>query len=351
MRVITQIPNNDLQQAQAVAQLAERAGFDAVVTAENAHNPFLPLAAAALVTNRIQLGTAVAIAFPRAPTVTAHVAWDIQKASNGRFLLGIGSQVKPHNERRYGLTWTPPMPRMRDYIGALHAIWRTWEKGVPLDYQSGTYKLNLMTPNFSPRPTGLPRVPIALATVGPAMLRLAGEACDAAILHPFSTKKYLMEVSTTRLTEGLEHGRRARENLEVIAGGYGFIATGGTAEAVEKARQYARYRISFYCSTRAYWDVLRLHDLEWLGEKLNPFPRENRWSEMAAQIPEDKIDLFATVADYATLPRAIEARYGGYADSIMLQISANEDIEALGECVRAIQNIPSPFKSYKTDWD
>ena len=195
------------------------------------------------------------------------------------------------------------MPRMRDYIGALRAIWRCWEKEVPLDYQSDTYKLNLMTPNFSPRPTGLPRVPIALATVGPAMLRLAGETADSVILHPFSTKKYLAEVSTARLAEGLEKGNRSREDIEVIAGGYGYIATGATDEIVEKARQYARYRISFYCSTRAYWDVLRLHDLEWLGEKLNPFPRENRWSEMAAQIPEDKIDLFATVADYANAPR------------------------------------------------
>ena len=159
------------------------------------------------------------------------------------------------------------MPRMRDYIGALHAIWRTWEKRVPFEFESNTYKLNLMTPNFSPRPTGLPRIPIALATVGPMMLRLAGEAADAVILHPFSTKKYLMEVSTARLNEGLAKGGRARENLEVIAGGYGFIATGRTPEAVEKARQYARYRISFYCSTRAYWDVLRLHDPRMAGRE------------------------------------------------------------------------------------
>ncbi len=128
VRVITQIPNNDLRQAQEVAQLAEKAGFDAVVTAENAHNPFLPLAVAALATDRVQLATAVAMAFPRSPTITAHNAWDLQKASNGRFMLGIGSQVKTHNERRFGIPWTPPMPRMRDYIGALHAIWRTWEK-------------------------------------------------------------------------------------------------------------------------------------------------------------------------------------------------------------------------------
>jgi probable F420-dependent oxidoreductase len=351
VRVITQIPNNDLREAQRVAQLAEKAGFDAVVTAENAHSAFLPLAAAALATDRIQLATAVAMAFPRSPTITAHNAWDLQKASGGRFMLGIGSQVKTHNERRFGIPWTPPMPRMRDYIGALHAIWQTWEKEVPLNYESKTWKLDLMTPNFSPRPMELPRIPIALATVGPMMLRLAGEAADAVILHPFSTKKYLMEVSTARLTEGLAKGGRARENLEVIAGGYGFIATGRNAEAVAKARAYARYRISFYCSTRAYWDVLLLHDLEWLGEKLNPFPRENRWSEMAEQIPEDKIDLFATVADYGRLPAAIEARYGGYADSVMLQISADDEVDALGECVRAIQRIPSRFRSYRTAWN
>ena len=180
MRVITQIPNNDLREAQRVAQLAEKAGFDAVVTAENAHSAFLPLAAAALATDRIQLATAVAMAFPRSPTITAHNAWDLHKASNGRFMLGIGSQVKTHNERRFGIPWTPPMPRMRDYIGALHAIWRTWEKEVPLTFESKTYNLDLMTPNFSPRPTGLPRIPVALATVGPMMLRLAGEAADAA---------------------------------------------------------------------------------------------------------------------------------------------------------------------------
>ena len=178
MRVITQIPNNDLREAQEVAQIAEQAGFDAVVTAENAHNPFLPLAAAALATERVQLGTAVAMAFPRSPTITAHDAWDLHKASNGRFMLGIGSQVKTHNERRFGVAWTPPMPRMRDYIGALHAIWRTWESETPLDFHSNTYKLKLMTPNFSPRPTGLPRIPISLAAVGPMMLRLAGEVAD-----------------------------------------------------------------------------------------------------------------------------------------------------------------------------
>ena len=251
MRVITQIPNHDLAEAQAVARLAERCGFDAIVTAENAHNPFLPLAAAALVTDRIELGTAVAMAFPRSPTITAHVAWDVHLASKGRFNLGLGSQVKQHNERRYGIAWSPPAPRMRDYIGAVRAVWRAWETGEKLDYHSDTYTLTLTTPNFAPKPNGLAPIPISLATVGPAMLRLAGEVADGARLHPFSTKRYLAEVSNARIAEGLAKSNRSRHDIEIVAGGYGFIGTGRNAEAVAKARAYVRYRIAFYCSTRA----------------------------------------------------------------------------------------------------
>lgn len=349
MRVITQIPNNDLKDAQKVAKLAERAGFDGVVALENAHNPYLPLAAAAMVTDKIQLGTAVAMAFPRAPTITSHVAWDVQKASSGRFYLGLGAQVKSHNERRYGLQWSPPAPRMRDYIGAVRAVWRTWEKGEPLDYKSETYSLSLMTPNFSPKPSGLPKIPISIATVGPAMLRLAGEICDGVRLHPFSSRNYLEQVSSLGIKEGLERGGRSRSNFEVVAGG--FIATGKNEEAVAKMREYVRFRIAFYCSTRAYWDVLRLHDMVELGEKVNPYPREGRWDEMAALIPDEAIDLFAVVADYGTIAEKLAARYGGLADTISLPIQPDDDPDQLADTVKAIHAIPSPFEKYNTDWD
>ncbi len=342
MRVLTQIPNHDLKAAQAVAQLAEKAGFDEVVTAENAHGPFLPLAAAALVTERIQLATAVAIAFPRSPTVTAQMAWDLNTASNGRFRLGLGTQVKPHNERRFGVPWSAPAPRMRDYVGAVRALWHAWESETPLDYKSDTYTLNLMTPNFSPKPTGLSPIPISISAVGPAMLKLGGEVADGVRLHPFSTRRYLGEVSISRIEEGLARSNRERKDIEIIAGGYGFIGTGRDAEAVARARAYVRYRVAFYCSTRAYWDVLRLHDLVWLGEKVNPLPRQGRWSEMAEQIPDELIDLFATVTDYEDLPDAIERRYGGLADSVLLQISAEDELDRLAKCVSRIQSIPTP---------
>lgn len=344
MRVITQLPNNDLKDAQKVAQLAERAGFDGVVALENAHNPYLPLAAAALVTDHIQLGTAVAMAFPRAPTITAHVAFDVQKASQGRFYLGLGAQVKAHNERRYGLTWAPPAPRMRDYIGAVRAVWDCWETEGPLDYHSDNYTLTLMTPNFSPRPAGLPRIPVSMACVGPAMLKLAGEVCDGVRLHPFSSRRYLEEVSVPRIQVGLDAAGRDRKNIEVVAGG--FIATGRDAAAVAKMKEYVRFRIAFYCSTRAYWDVLRLHDLVELGEKVNPYPRENRWDEMGALIPDNAFDLFAIIGDYQQMPAQIEARYGGLADTVSLPIQPDDDPDQLAEMVRKIHAIPCRFEGY-----
>lgn len=351
MRVITQLPHHDLRKVQTFAQQMEAAGLDGVVALENQHNPFLPLAAAALATEKIQLGTAVAMAFPRSPTITAMEAWDIHAASNGRFYLGLGSQVKTHNERRYGLTWSPPEPRMRDYIGATRAVWRAWEKQEPLNFLSDNYSLTLMTPNFSPEPTGLPLPPVAIAAVGPAMLRLAGERCDGVRLHPFSTKKYLAEVSNAELAEGLRRGNRDRSRFEIVAGG--FIATGPDEESMLKMREYVRFRIAFYCSTRAYWDVLRMHDLVPLGEKVNPYPRAGRWSEMAALIPDELIDLFAVCGTYDTIAEQLEERYAGLADTIYLPIQSDIHIDRdkLARVVEKIQRIPSRFQGYGNGWD
>ena len=164
--------------------------------------------------------------------------------------------MKAHNERRYGIPWVPPAPRLRDYIGAVRAIWRCWEKEEPLDYRSPHYTLSLMTPNFAPRPTGLPRVPVSMAAIGPAMLRVAGEVCDGVRLHPFCTRRYVEEVCLPSLGEGLDRAARARGTLEVVGGG--FIATGPDRAAVAQMLDYVRFRIAFYCSTRAYWDVLRV---------------------------------------------------------------------------------------------
>jgi len=344
MRVITQLPNDDLRRAQAAARTAEEAGFDGVVALENAHGPYLPLAVAALATERIQLGTAVAMAFPRSPTITAHQSWDIHKASGGRFYLGLGSQVKAHNERRYGIAWSPPAPRMRDYIAAVRAIWRCWECEEPLAFRSEHYTLTLMTPNFSPRPTGLPRIPVSMAAIGSAMLRVAGETCDGVRLHPFCTRRYLEEVCGPQIRAGLARAGRPRSDIEIVGGG--FIATGPDKAAVAKMLDYVRFRIAFYCSTTAYWDVLRLHGLEALGARLQRYPREGRWSEMAAQIPDDVIDLFAVVGTYDTIVSDIETRYGGLADTVSFPMPADAEPRLVRDVVEAIQRLPSSFAGY-----
>ncbi|MBT3533235.1 MAG: TIGR03617 family F420-dependent LLM class oxidoreductase [Rhodospirillaceae bacterium] len=348
MRVVYHLPNDDLRQAQSEAAAAEAAGFDGVVALENAHGPFPPLAVAALATARVQIGTAVAIAFPRSPTITAHAAWDLNKASDGRFYLGLGSQVKGHNERRYGIPWTPPAPRMRDYIGAVRAVWRAWETEEPLDYHSDSYDLTLTTPNFSPRPLGLPPIPIAMSAVGPAMLRVAGEVADGVRLHPFSTRRYLQEASLVRIGEGLERSGRMRSDIEVVSGA--FVATGARNEAVAKMREYIRFRIAFYCSTRAYWHVLRLHDMEELGEKLRPLPAQGRWDEMAAMISDDVVELFAVVGTHDEIGAKIADRYGGLADTLSLFIPTDTDPGPLREVARDIQRIPTPFTGYKSEW-
>ena len=348
MRVIYHLPNDDLRQAEAQARAAEAAGFDGVVALENAHGPIPALAVAALATKRIQLGTGVAIAFPRSPTVTAHAAWDLNKASDGRFYLGLGSQVKGHNERRYGIPWTAPAPRMRDYIGAVRAVWRAWEWEEALDYHSEHYTLTLTTPNFAPRPLGLPRIPVAMSAVGPGMLRVAGEVADGVRLHPFNTGRYIGEFCLPHIEEGLERGGRERRDIEVVAGG--FLATGRDEAEVEKMRDYVRFRIAFYCSTRTYWHVLRLHDMEELGHRLRPYPAAGRWDEMAALIPDEVLELFAIVGTHDRIADKIAERYGGLADALSLFIPTDTEPGPLAEIVQDVGRIPTPFEAYGPGW-
>src|SRR6478609_9420471 len=250
MRAFTRLPMHDWHATSAAARDAEAAGFDAVMTVELGHDVFAPLAIAAMATERVELTPSVAVAFPRSPTVLASQAWDLQANSSGRFVLGLGSQVKGHNERRFGVAWTPPAPRLRDYVGALRAIWRCWETRGKLDYHSDHYTLTLMTPAFSPEPTGLPMVPVTISAVGEAMLRVAGQVADGVRLHPLCSRRYLLEVCLPLVAEGLARSGRAREHLDVHGGG--FVVTGNDAAALAKAMDRLRERIAFYCSTRTY---------------------------------------------------------------------------------------------------
>lgn len=349
MRVAAALPNHDLRLAQRVARDLEAIGFDGLVAQENRHNPFLPLAAAALATSTIQLGTAVAMAFPRSPMIMAGEAWDLHAASAGRLFLGLGTQVRAHNERRFGVPWSAPAPRLRDYIGAVRAVWRCWEHQEPLDYRSETYKLDLMTPNFAPEPLGLPLPPVMIGAVGPVMLRLAGEVCDGVRLHPFQTRRYLEACIQAEIAEGLARGGGERSRFEVAS--TAFIATGPDDASVRKMREHLRYRVAFYGSTRPYWEVLRRHDLLPLGERLLAYSRDQRWPEMASLVPDDVLDLFIVSGTYDDIAGRIEERHGGLVDTIEFPVpfDAPLDLDRLARVVERLHRVPTAFESYRDE--
>ncbi len=348
MRVATTVPQDDLRQTAAAARRAEATGFDSLITFENRNEPFLAHAVAATTTDRIELGTAVAIAFPRSPMVVANASWDLQVASRGRFVLGLGPQIRPHNEKRFSVPWTAPAPRMRDYVGALRAIWTAWEKGTKLDYHGTHYTFTLMTPNFVPPSHHLRMVPITLAAVGEHTLRLAGEVADGVRLHSFCTRRYLEEVVLLRLNEGLARKDRNRAQLEISGGG--FIATGADSAAVAKAVEFVRARIAFYGSTPAYWPVLELHGLGDLGRKLNAMSKQGQWTEMTASIPDDVVQLFAAVGTHREIAGEVAKRFGGLVDTIYASATPTMPSDLPSDVLQDIQRLSTPFTGYVTPW-
>ena len=314
MKITTSLPVADLQTVGGTAKELEAAGFDGVSTQESAHDPFMPLAVAATTTATLELKTSVAIAFARSPMVAANLGWDLQAASHGRFTLGLGSQVKGHNVRRFSVHWSAPAPRLREYVQAIRAIWRCWQHGERLDYQGEHYQFSLMTPNFSPQPLSCALPPIHISAVGPAMMKLAGEECDGVMLHPFCSKLYLQQSVIPRLEKALADSGRKRENFEISGGG--FVATGVDDEAVANMFEWVRMRIGFYGSTPAYWPVLETHGLEDLGHKLNALSKQGEWDAMTAQIPDDLVYKFAAVGRFDEIANKIDQRYGGISDAI-----------------------------------
>jgi probable F420-dependent oxidoreductase len=344
MRVFTALPMRCWREVGGFAQAAEEAGFDGLMTVELGHDPFAPLAIAALATRRVELTTSVAVAFPRSPTVMASQAWDLHANSGGRFVLGLGSQVKGHNERRFGIPWSPPAPRMRDYIGALRAVWRRWATGEPLDYRGPYYQLTLMTPDFSPEPNGLAPIPVVIAAVGPAMLRVAGEVCDGVRLHPLCSRRYLEEICLPQIGEGLRRSGRVRAHFDLHGGG--FVVTGPDDAAVAEAMDKVRQRIAFYASTRTYLPILSLHGLDDLGLKLHRLSVAGRWDDMAAEISDDVVRLFAACGTYREIVGAIARRFGGLADSIDLNFPADTPAGLQRELISEIQRIPQHFERF-----
>ncbi|HEV8437514.1 MAG TPA: TIGR03617 family F420-dependent LLM class oxidoreductase [Methylomirabilota bacterium] len=348
MRVLTSLPQDDLNLVPAAASAAEAAGYDGLVTSENKNDPFLSLGVAAVNTAHLSLGTGIAIAFSRSPMPVANASWDLQVTSRGRFTLGLGSQVRAHNENRFSVPWSAPAPRLREYVEALRAIWRCWEKGDKLAYRGQHYKFTLMTPNFTPRSTGQPMVPVTIAAVGPAMLRLAGEVCDGVRLHGFCTRRYIDEVVMRELAAGMARSGRSRERFEIAGGG--FIATGPDEESVAKVLEWVRYRVAFYASTPAYWPVLDVHGLQELGRKLNVMSKAGQWDQMAGEVSDDVVRLFTAVGTHWELAREIERRFGGVADTITLSGGYGMRQDIPPELIQDIRRIPAVFRGYQARW-
>jgi probable F420-dependent oxidoreductase len=348
MRVETPIPLSDWRAAAEAARTAEQAGFDGVMSSEIANDPFAPLMHAAVATERLQLATAIAVAFPRSPMVVAQTAWDLQLNSRGRFLLGLGTQVKGHNERRFSVPWTAPVPRIREYVESLRAIWRCWEKGERLAYEGRHYRFTLMTPEFSPPPSNLPPVPVMIAAVGPDMLKLAGRVCDGVLLHGFCTRRYLEQVAIPRVLEGLAQQGRDRGRFQIWGGG--FIATGANADEVRKRMDWVRYRIAFYGSTRTYRPVFTAHGWDDLGDELHRMSVAGRWKEMASRVTDDVVRTFAAVGTHAELARAIEERFGGLSDSVALEFPSGTPDGLVRELIADIRRIPCGFERFPGAW-
>jgi probable F420-dependent oxidoreductase len=303
---------HDLKTIPDYARKVEALGFDCLWSSETQHDPFLPLAVAATVTDRIKLGTAIAVAFPRSPMITAHIAWDIQKASNGRLLLGLGSQVKGHNERRFSVKYESPGPKLREIVLALRAIWDCWQNGTKLNFKGAFYRFDLMTPFFNPGPIAHPKIPVYISGVNEYMCKVAGEVCDGLHVHPFNSPKYLRELVHPWVDEGMAKSGRKREDFTYTTST--FVVVGDTDEELAKHRQSVKQQIAFYGSTRTYEPVLKTHGWEGVIPHLHRKSVEGDWKGMADLITDEMLDTYAITGTYATIGAKIKERYAGLLD-------------------------------------
>ena len=308
----------DLGKSAESAKEAEAAGYTGAWTAETNHDPFFPLLLAAEHTKKIELGTSIAVAFARNPMTLANIGWDLQSYSQGRFILGLGSQIKPHITKRFSMEWSKPAARMREMILAIRAIWDTWENGTPLNFRGDFYTHTLMTPFFTPDRAdlagfGTPK--IFLAGVGELMTEVAGEVCDGFICHGFTTEKYLREVTIPALARGRAKAGKTMEGFEIV--GPSFIVTGNTEAEMTQAAAGTRQQIAFYGSTPAYRGVLDIHGWGGLQDELNTLSKQGKWVEMGNLINDEILNTFAVVGAPEQVAPELKRRY----DDVIQRIS------------------------------
>jgi probable F420-dependent oxidoreductase len=316
----------DLDRVGAEARLAEALGYDGIVCEETKDDPFVVLSLAAQATERIGLATGVAIAFPRAPAVTALTAWTLQRLSNGRFTHGLGSQVKGHIERRYGMTWAPPGPWMRDYVGALRAIWGCWQNsGTRLDYHSAHYDLSLMVPLFAPPPIEHPRIPIQLAAVNPFMCQIAGEVADGIRAHPVCTPRYIAEVMLPAAQKGAAKTGRDFPQFEMTV--MPLIATAPDQASLAERVRDVRARIAFYASTPTYLIAFESQGYGEVARTLQSYSRAQRWDEMPGFINDEMLDHYAVIGTHDEIAAKLNDRFAAVATHLEFAIPIAGDAD------------------------
>jgi probable F420-dependent oxidoreductase len=305
---------HDLEQMPALARFADEAGFAGIWTFETSHEPFLPLVLAAEYSARLTLGTSIAVAFPRSPTVLAQIAWDLARYSKGRFILGLGTQVKGHNERRFGVKWERPVEKMREVILAVRAIWDCWQNRSRLNFQGEFFKLTLMTPFFSPEPHEFHRIPIFVAGVNRRMCQLAGELCEGFHAHPLHSARYLKERVLPNIALGLKESGRRRDAIEVSSSI--FVIPTDDASAAAKYESEIREQIAFYASTPPYRPVFDLEGWGNVADELKSLAARGNWTEMPSLITDDMLEVFALRGSWAELPHKVLQKYHGLLDRV-----------------------------------
>jgi probable F420-dependent oxidoreductase len=301
--------SHDLHALGGEAAAYERLGADGLWSSETAHDPFLPLFAAALTTERVSLGTGIAVAFGRSPFAMAQIAWDLQRMSGGRLLLGLGTQVRAHIERRFSAEFESPAARIVDYIRCIRAIWDTFQNGASPAYEGRFYRFTLISDFFNPGPIGQPDIPISLAGVGERMARAAGAVADGFHVHPLHSPGYLRDVTRPAIAQGARAAGRDPAAVDLIAPV--FIVTGETEDERGASERNARQQIAFYASTPTYRPFLAYHGFEALGKELSGLARDGRFADMPARVPDALLDAIVVRAEPAGLGEAIRARYSG----------------------------------------
>ena len=300
------------------ARAAEDLGFAGLWTSETKHDAFLPLAIAANETQKIDLGTSIAIAFSRSPMATAQTAWDLQSLSEGRFILGLGTQVRAHVERRFSMPFDRPAARLREYVLALRAIWESFQTEGRLEFEGEFYRHTLMTPFFNPGPIDQPEIPVYIAGVNTKLAELAGELCDGFHVHPFHSPEYVRQTVKPAIEEGARAADRSSDRVELATSV--FVVSGENEQEISDQRESVRAQISFYASTPTYRTVLEAHGWESVGERLGTLARNKKWREMPSLITDEMLEAFVVEAAADELGPALRERYDGLIDRVALYV-------------------------------